>query len=293
MHDINILKSYHSHYRELTRIILKNCSENMKDADEISQLIEVGLNLRVPMVCIDKVDRCRFRRMPSVTNWPDQCVKNTVLRIFGTCESRSCVFRRAPCSNIAAPPKFLPTEAFTKLQITRSSRWTLFAPCFYKRWQSRLSSRAKRLNSSSAPTKIKTNRSPTVHTSEHYSISDQSESSLRLTDISNSTCDNIKIHCRFLHKVLNIEKRHKEWSMARACKHPFALFQKSYTTLRDRCDIWFRDPLLREVWLAVDSLANEPEVCSEGRGTWLFSSICIGNAFRLSKNSYSRKNSHP
>ena len=31
----------HIHYRELSRVILKNCSENMKDADEISQLIEV------------------------------------------------------------------------------------------------------------------------------------------------------------------------------------------------------------------------------------------------------------
>jgi len=40
-------KPLHSHYRELTRIILKNCSENMKDADEISQLIEDIWNVRI------------------------------------------------------------------------------------------------------------------------------------------------------------------------------------------------------------------------------------------------------
>ena len=30
-----------NNYRELARIILKNCAENMKDADQIGQIIEV------------------------------------------------------------------------------------------------------------------------------------------------------------------------------------------------------------------------------------------------------------
>lgn len=40
-------KPLHNHYRELTRIILKNCSDNMKDADEISQIIEDIWNVRI------------------------------------------------------------------------------------------------------------------------------------------------------------------------------------------------------------------------------------------------------
>ena len=41
IHEQKASKALHPHYRELGRIILKNCSESIKDADQISQFIEV------------------------------------------------------------------------------------------------------------------------------------------------------------------------------------------------------------------------------------------------------------
>ena len=47
----------HAHYRELSRVILKNCSENMKDADEISQLIEVSVSNIISRKLVDVYKR--------------------------------------------------------------------------------------------------------------------------------------------------------------------------------------------------------------------------------------------
>lgn len=40
-------KPLHSHYREISRLILKNCSDSIKDVDQIGQFIEDIWNIRV------------------------------------------------------------------------------------------------------------------------------------------------------------------------------------------------------------------------------------------------------
>ena len=39
--DDRASKPIHAHYREVSRIILKNCADSIKDVDQLSQLIEV------------------------------------------------------------------------------------------------------------------------------------------------------------------------------------------------------------------------------------------------------------
>ena len=40
--DESASKPIHPHYREVSRIILKNCADSIKDVDQLSQLIEVN-----------------------------------------------------------------------------------------------------------------------------------------------------------------------------------------------------------------------------------------------------------
>ena len=44
--DDKASKPVHAHYREVSRIILKNCADSIKDVDQLSQLIEVLKNSR-------------------------------------------------------------------------------------------------------------------------------------------------------------------------------------------------------------------------------------------------------
>ena len=39
----NAVKPLHPHYREVSRIILKNCADTIKDGDQIDQLVQVKL----------------------------------------------------------------------------------------------------------------------------------------------------------------------------------------------------------------------------------------------------------